>query len=114
MSQQPFRQFKDTLSDAQSMGADVTSSSKNLDGVVGYAVQFVWSGGGSPVGTFSLEASNDDENYTTISGSSFSVSGNSGNYLANVQFAGYSYVRAKYVRTSGSGTLTIDIVGKAY
>lgn len=94
-----------------SMGADVTSSSINVNEISLFAIQFIWSSGSTPVGNAILQGSIDGSNYVDIS--TTAVSGNSGSVLFNVNGAGYSHVRVKYTRTSGSATANAYFNGKA-
>lgn len=80
-----------------------------------FGIQGVWTGTASPVGTLNLQASNDNSNWTTISGTSQAVSG-AGNFL----WAGtcdWAYLRLAYTRTSGGATdtlvATIKVTGSA-
>lgn len=91
------------------MSASITSSATNINEVVSYAVQAVFTG--SPVGSLSLEGSNDNTTYTVISSSTAAVSA-AGSYLVNVELPAYSYVRLVYTRTSGTGTLNATINAK--
>lgn len=88
-----------------------------LGHICNYSVQLVFTG--SPVGTFSLQCSNDPgmpdggqtpqarsvTNWTVITGSSQAISA-AGNIVWNVENAGYNWVRVHYVVTSGTGSLT--------
>lgn len=95
------------------MGTDVFSLSGNITNVPGYSIQAVWTNGSSPVGVMSLQASNDDSNWSDIPNSSLPVSGNSDNNIFNVsKHSYYNFVRLKYVRTSGNGLLVITLVPK--
>ena len=69
---------------------------------------FVWSAGASPVGVCKVQASNDDvgpTNWVDLSGTG-AVSGNTGNGMLELPVFDYKWLRAYYVFTSGSGTLT--------
>lgn len=110
MSNGPFFLFNELISTDASMGADVTSTVKDISECTCVAVQGVWSAGSSPVGNMILQASLDDVTYSDIS--TLAVSGNSGSNLFNVDNPGYRYLRLFYDRTSGSGTLNVRISGK--
>lgn len=103
---------KTFLKTGASMGADVQSDSFNIQRMADYALQFVWSAGSTPVGTVTLQYSNDGSQWDSAS-SSLNVSGNSGsNSIKGV--TGPAFVRGIYTYTSGSGTLDITIVAKGH
>lgn len=109
---EPIHIYNVKMLDAVTMAANRTSEGTNLETTVSCAVQVVWSGGASPVGTIALEASNDDVTYTQIDESVLPVSGNSGSHMINIEKPAYSLVRVVYTRTSGAGNLTVIINGK--
>ena len=86
------------------MTADRTSEVILLDHQYGYSVQIAWTG--TPTGDFTLEASNDNTTFITVSGSTVAAGGGAGNHLWEVDVAMYRYVRVKYTFTSGTGTWT--------
>jgi hypothetical protein len=102
--------------DAVSMSTDQTSEItdiKNLDNV-GYIISWA---GASPVGTVTVEVSNDKEDEPTIwheldFGASIEITGNSGSHDININQLPFSKIRIKYNRTSGSGTLTAAMTMK--
>lgn len=104
--------LNETIISAQSMGADVTSSQKFVGNCTQFSAQFVWSGGGSPVGTVYIQASNDpllladptSSSATWDNLSNSAVSGNSGSVTFNVTEAGFIFFRVFYDRTSGTAT----------
>lgn len=101
-------------SDVNNMGVSLFSLPGNITNVAGYCIQAVWSNGSSPVGTMSLQASLDSENWSDIPNSSLPVAGNSDNNVFNVsKHAYYNFVRLKYTRTSGDGLLVIYMVSKS-
>lgn len=114
MSDKPRFVFNENIITTGSMASSITSTSYDVSEVNNVAVQAVWSSGSTPVGTTTLEASLDDTNYTEITDSSLAVSGNSGSNFYNIQDPGYRYLRLKYNRTSGSGTLNVKISGKLF
>ena len=91
------------------MSADVTSSAVDLSKVDGYAVFAKWTG--APVGTIKLEVGLDGQNYVEYPGSATAVNG-AGDALWEVTTAFYDKVRVKYERTSGTGSLNVQINGK--
>ncbi len=117
------------LANATSMGASFKSNGVDLNQIVVYSVEAVWTGGTAD-GTLNLEVSNDDVpvaaatgnpvgtnpaanvvNWVTYTGSSTTVSG-AGNFLWNCLDAGYRWVRVSYTRSSGTGSCSIQYSGK--
>ena len=98
---------KKTLLDAVSLVSDQTSSVQNIDNIISFAVQFTWEGGTTINGTLTVEGSLDGENFVPVEQLAL-VNEDDGNYLVNIERAGYSYMRANYDFTSGTGgTLTV-------
>lgn len=100
------------------MGASFTSKPIYLGHISDYSIQLIFTG--SPVGSFSLQVSNDAgrisanseanqyagvSNWTDLMGSSQSITA-SGDHTWVAKGAGYLWVRVVYTRVSGSGTLT--------
>lgn len=104
----PLHLFNNKLIDAQSMGTSITSSSQNMQRVISYAVQVYWTGT-TPIGTFDLQASNDDTNYTSLLSAPIAVTGNTGSIMIDVAKRGYGYIKVIYTRTSGTGTITVQV-----
>ena len=94
------------------MGSDITSDAVSLEFIILYSIQFSWTGT-APVGTITLEASNDGVAWTTITDSATAISGATGDGVIEYSLAGHKIVRAKYTRASGTGTLnaTINLKG---
>ncbi len=88
------------------MIANITSLPVNINEIVSYAIQAVFTG--SPVGNIELQGSNDGINFTLIPESSAAVSG-AGSYLINVELPAYSFVQVIYTFGSGTGTMTAII-----
>lgn len=106
----PLALFNIPLSIDGSASANSTAvDTKNARSV---SVQVKWSGGSTPVGSFSIAASNDGTIFTVISGSAQAVSGNSGSLSWDYPGTGYAYFQAQYTRTSGSATFTTTFNGK--
>lgn len=99
----------------------IVSDPVPLEQIYGFAVQAIYTG--TPVGTFSLQASSDAPartpqtsnggpdtvtNWATIVGSTQAISG-AGNFMWNVSGGFYRYVRLVYTNTSGTGTLTAEL-----
>ena len=99
---------------SNNMGSSFFSLPGNVTNVSGYSIQAVWTNGSSPIGTMSLQASNDSVNWSDIPNSSLPVAGNADNNIFNVsKHAYYNFVRLKYIRTSGDALCIISMVSKA-
>jgi len=106
------------ISTAQSMGGSFKSTGLDVSKVNLAGIQAVWAGGGSPVGDFSIEVSNDEvdavgsvTNWTTYSGSVISIT-TDGDLFYNLANIGFRYIRLSYARTSGTGTLNAILITK--
>jgi len=81
------------------MSSNITSEAVELFSA--YALEISVSG--SPVGTIYLEGSNDDTTYYEVANQIIS---GALDRLYNVPDSIYKYIRIRWVRTSGSGTLS--------
>jgi hypothetical protein len=90
----------------------INSTAVNISGVLGYSIQAIWTAGSTPVGVLKLQGSNDNSNWSDISGATSNVSGNTGNSVFNASGVYYNYVRLVYTNTSGTGTLDASLVTK--
>ena len=111
-----------------SMAASITGAPTILQSLSEVSYSIAWTGT-SPVGTFSVEASNDCTVETTggISGGTWNkvplqltdgsittgipVSGNTGKGFVDVETGAYA-LRPVYTATSGTGTITVTVNGK--
>lgn len=96
------------------MSASINSTPTNINEVVSYCIQAVFTG--SPVGSLKIQASNSlliDSNtvWTDVDNSSSAVTA-AGDYMVNVELPSYSWVRLVYTRISGSGTINARINAK--
>ena len=103
--------------------ATLTSTGIDMNQIVLASIQAVYTG--APVGTLILEVSNDIikinptvanqsanvVTWTTYTGSSVSVSA-AGDFVWNLTDIGYRWLRMKYTKTSGTGSLTAVFSGK--
>lgn len=89
---------------AGSMAATITSSTITLASKTGYAMQAVYTG--SPVGTLTVEGSNDGTTWSTVTDSTVAVSA-AGSTLYNISGVQYELARLLYTFTSGTGSLTV-------
>lgn len=97
---------------AGTMGGDLTQATytdiQNMDNV---SVQLVWTG--TPTGTFYVDGSLDKATWTALSLSpSAAAAGAASSILIDLNQLSFPYIRVRYVRTSGTGTLNAYISGK--
>lgn len=103
------RVFEYQLLSGGDMSGNITSNAQQLNQMALSAIQAYWTG--SPVGTLKLQISNDNANWTDYTGSSTSVSG-AGNFVWNLVYAGFPWVRVVYTFSSGTGSLSVTVNGK--
>lgn len=129
---QPFQVFSAALANQTMTGTNtLTSAVTNILHKDNISYQLVWTG--TPTGTFSIQGSLDynpglpqsepdgaknNGTWTTIPaedalGGPPVASGSAGQILADLSQLPYPYVRVIYVNSSGSGTLTGWVSGKA-
>ena len=104
------------LASAQSIGASFSSDKLAVGSFEGIAIDARWSGGGTPIGTLKVQVSNDPEStadasivWTDYTGSSLSVSGNSGSIMYDIAPHNFNLIRVVYTRTSGSASMDIIV-----
>lgn len=103
----------------------VTSIGVDVNQMYAAAVQAVWSGGGTPAGTFALQVSSDIVqvasgtnpaanvvNWITYTNSQVPAGGADGSFLWNLNPMGYRWIRLQYIRTSGTDSLNAIFTGK--
>lgn len=114
--------------DTVSLGASFASAAFKLESMIYCSIEGVWLAGTAPVGTFTLEGSNNGfldngslnnaENpeavWVTISGSSVPAGGGAGSTLYNVTDIAFHDIRYRYIRTSGTSTGTFYIFAKGF
>jgi len=100
----------DQLLSAANAAVNQTSIGVNIGDQREYSVQIDLSSA-TLEGTLTLEASNTNVNYVTISGTSQSITGGA-SHVYNVSGANYLYYRVKWVATAGTGTITATAVLK--
>lgn len=93
------------------ISTDQTGSVSDIGHLDNVCYLIYWSGT-TPVGTLIIECTNDDPK--TVSsprwvqldfGSAIVISGNSGDHLINIAQAPFNFIRPRYAKTSGTGTL---------
>ena len=93
----------------------LNSIPSNIDEVVSYSVQAIFTG--TPSGTLQLQCSDDvpitgpPVNWTIVTDSVQGVT-TAGSYVVNVELPAYSWVRLQYIPMAGSGTLNARINAK--
>lgn len=92
------------LVSAANAGADITSVAVDLGDLVKGSIQCVFSSG-TLNGTLYLQASNDNVNFSNITGASQAIASGAP-HVFNVSDAGYQYLRVFWDWTSGTGTMT--------
>jgi len=95
---------EDQLFSAADAAVNQTSVGVNIGDQKEYSVQVDFSSG-TLNGTLTLEASNTNVNYVTISGTSQAIASGA-SHVYNVSGASYKYYRVKWTATSGTGTMT--------
>lgn len=107
----PINLFNKILFNAISVAVSNASSILDVKEALSMVVQVSWSGS-SPLGTILIQGSCDGTIFTTISGGSVAVTGNTGSALINVTEKGISHLQAVYTTTSGTGTITVVVNAK--
>lgn len=92
------------------MSGNITGPAQDLSYIIGYAVHAIWTG--TPTGNVTLQCSNDGITWKDISSTITATGGASGSVLLNITDAMYKKVRLTYTRTSGTGTLDVNFMGK--
>lgn len=104
---------------AQSMGASFNSQAIDASAAPLASIQGVWAGGGSPVGQFKVQVSNDQvdtgaavTNWSDYPGSTIAIA-TDGDIIYNIANLGYRWARLVYTRTSGTATVNAKAVLKS-
>lgn len=115
---------------AQSMATSLESAPTIIQKISMPSYEVVWSAGSTPVGTVSVQVSNDYSLYpngnvhntgtwTTLwlqvgitTTQTIAISGNSGNGFIDVPITGAYAIRLIYTRTSGGGTMNVYFSAK--
>ena len=106
----PIFSFNKTLYTNESMAGDLVSEIVDISEVTGYAVHFIWSG--NPTGSLLVEASNTQNSSDFILVSTTALAGTADKKILNVEKAHYRFIKISYVRTSGTGNLSLHVSGK--
>ena len=103
-------QYK-VMTPAVAIAATITSGGVDLGDMIAYSFQATFSGSDA-AGIFHLEASNQPAtNFVDISGLTVTVS-SAGAAMISTAVAGYRYVRYSWVRSGGTGNITVTFCGK--
>lgn len=81
------------------------------------AIELIWTG--TPTGTFSIDGSIDNVSNSGLVTKWYPTgtdvtnpSGSASSTLVNLSGIGFRWIRVSYTRTSGSGSLTVNVFGK--
>ena len=114
MSDKPIHTLNVPLFVALPVGVGTnTSSSLNVQEVISFCVQAIWSSGSSLSGSIYLEASNDDINHTQIPQTILAISGASGSHMINIEKHAYGFVRLAVNLSAGSAVMDSRINAKS-
>ena len=108
--------------DAVTISTTQSSTATNVLNLDYASIQLIWSGGGSPVGTITVEGTNIDPalpsfdsttDYVTLGLSgTVSISGNSGNASIILLQLPFHSIRLVYTSTSGTATMSAYLSSK--
>lgn len=101
--------------DAESMGADITGPTTTISYQDQVCYQVSWLGAsGSAIGTIAVQGSVDNVTFHDITFTPALTQPNAddGGYLINMALVPFTYIRVKYTRSSGTGTLTVKMSTK--
>lgn len=92
--------------------ASTTSTVTEVQNMDNIGIVMNWTGT-SPVGVVTIQVSNDQLTWASLDfGSAIAVSGDTGNNVIDIAQLPYSYLRAVYTKTSGTGTLFSSLTCK--
>lgn len=101
---------QNNLADAVDASVTVVSKVRDFGENKGFAIQVVFSSA-TLAGTLTLEGSLDGATFVEVAGSSQAIAAGE-SHLYNVANAFYTQVRVRWVRSAGTGTITIDMTEK--
>lgn len=101
------------------MSGNITGEATDVLFLDNVCYEAVWSGA-SPDGELIIEVTGDNITETGVVptwieldfGAPIPITGNSGNHLINVNQTPFRYIRPRYARSSGTGTLNIKLTSK--
>lgn len=113
MSQSPSRYWP-AWDSAVSANSSVNGTPLDVSNVDNVGVQIVWTSTSSLTGQFDVQASNDKVNWDTLPvDNEITTGGASGHGLYNLNEIPFNWIRVIYTSTSGTGSFTTNISGKA-
>lgn len=98
-----------------SMGADIIGPTTTITYQDQVCFQVAYSGSvGSAIGTISVQGSVDNVTFNDITFTPALTQPNAddGGYLINMALVPFTYIRVKYTRSSGTGSLTVNMSTK--
>lgn len=101
---------KDILANGNMGESNLVSETIDLGGVSTFKIVAIWTDlSGSPIGELSIERYNDStKSFETILESNQSITDSDGNFhIWDFPYNPFALIRARYVRTQGSGTMRI-------
>jgi len=102
-----------TLINAGSMAGNLTSAAIDTTFLDDMGVHFIWTG--SPTGTLAVNASNDNVNFfaLTFNPAITQPAGSASNTGAAIITFPWKWIQVSYTASTGSGSLTALLTGKA-
>lgn len=92
--------------------ASTTSNVTEVQYMDNIGIVINWTGT-SPVGAVTIQVSNDQLTWDDLDfGNTIDVSGNTGTHIIEITQLPFSYLRAKYTKSSGVGTLYSSLTSK--
>lgn len=93
-----------------SQAASVNTRSQMIGRCENVAVQVITSNQSSANYAFKLQSSNDNSNWTDISGATATITAD-GADMINVSAAGYKWIRGVFTRTTGTADFVVNVSG---
>lgn len=111
--------LNDLSTSSLNLGASFTTEVTNVQFIDNIGLIFTWAGT-LPIGEIFVDVSNDDVlldsqiiNWSSLDfGSANSITGSTGDAILNINQVPFTWIRVRYVRTSGTGTMFIDVTTK--
>lgn len=100
------------------MAGDLVGAETNVEFVDNLLMHIEWTGT-TPVGVFSVEFLKTSTGNTLTDvweainfGATIAITGNSGSHTIQFNELPFTKIRPKYTRTSGTGAMTVTLIGK--